>query len=114
MATVTEAVKETLVGTTKEPELSSQTKATFDRHARQDEGAEELYMTETEFVNAIAPETEDYVSVPTFARNSLIKINLLKRLLCMRANDSALNSTKSRESNMRSSSKSLTGERPDK
>ncbi len=62
MATVTEAVKETLVGTTREPELSSQTKASFDRNARQDEEAGELYMTETEFVNAIAPATEDYVS----------------------------------------------------
>lgn len=62
MATVTEAVKETLVGTTREPELSSQTKATFDRNARQDDENGEPYMTETEFVNAIAPATEDYVS----------------------------------------------------
>ena len=62
MATVTEAVKETLVGTTREPELSSQTKAAFDRHAKSDEETGELYMTETEFVNAIAPGTEDYVS----------------------------------------------------
>lgn len=62
MATVTEAVKETLVGTTREPELSSQTKATFDRNSRQDDENGELYMTETEFVDAIAPATEDYVS----------------------------------------------------
>lgn len=62
MATVTEAVKETLVGTTREPELSLQTKASFERNARQDEGSGELYMTEAEFVNAIAPATEDYVS----------------------------------------------------
>ena len=59
---MTEAVKETLVGTIREPELSSHTKATFNRHAKRDEGSEELYMTEAEFVNAIAPETEDYVS----------------------------------------------------
>ena len=62
MSTVAEAVKETLVGITREPELSSLTKATFDRHAKRDEESEELYMTETEFVNAIAPATEDYVS----------------------------------------------------
>ena len=62
MSMVTEALKETLVGTTREPELSSQTRAAFDRHAKRDEESEVLYMTETEFVNAIAPETEDYVS----------------------------------------------------
>lgn len=62
MATVTEAVKETLVGTTREPQLTSQTKATFDRNARQDDGSEDLYMNENDFVNAIAPENEDYVS----------------------------------------------------
>ncbi|KAI9817767.1 MAG: mitochondrial aspartate-glutamate transporter agc1 [Pycnora praestabilis] len=60
MATVKEAVKETLIGTTREPQLSQQTKATFDKYARRDEETGELYMTEEEFVNAIAPETEDY------------------------------------------------------
>ena len=62
MATVKEAVKESLVGTTREPQLSQQARATFDRNARQDEGVEEPYMTEIEFVNAIAPPTENYVS----------------------------------------------------
>ena len=64
MATVKEAVKETLVGTTREPELSQEIRATFDRNSRQDEASGESYMTEEEFVNAIAPANEDYVSLP--------------------------------------------------
>ncbi len=62
MATVKEAVKESLIGTTREPQLSQQTKATFNRHARKDEETGELYMTESGFVDAIAPKSEDYVS----------------------------------------------------
>ena len=62
MATVQGAVKESLLGTTREPELSTQARVTFDRHARKDEASGELSMTEHEFVNAIAPEGEDYVS----------------------------------------------------
>ena len=64
MATVTEAVKETLVGITIEPELSQEVRATFDRYSIQDEETGERYMTEKEFVNAIAPINEDYVSSP--------------------------------------------------
>ena len=57
-----ESVKETLVGTSIEPQLSQQFKATFDRHARRpDVEGEEAYMTEEDFVNAIAPKDEDYV-----------------------------------------------------
>lgn len=62
MATAKQAVKETLLGTTREPELSQQTKATFDRNARQDEATGDHYMTEEDFVNAIAPASENYVS----------------------------------------------------
>lgn len=62
MATAKLAVKESLLGTTREPELSTQTKATFDRNARQDETSGELYMTEEDFVNAVAPASENYVS----------------------------------------------------
>jgi hypothetical protein len=67
MATVSkvkEAVKESLLGT-EEPEgikLSAQTRATFLQHARKDEESGELVMAEEEFVNAIAPKNEDYVS----------------------------------------------------
>ena len=62
MATAKHAIKESLLGTIREPELSQQTKATFDRNARQDEATGEYYMTEEDFVNAIAPANEDYVS----------------------------------------------------
>ena len=70
MATVQGAVKESLLGTTREPELSTQTRATFDRHAKKDEASGEYYMTEHEFVDAIAPENEDYVSRPCQRRLS--------------------------------------------
>lgn len=63
MATVTETVKESLIGTTREPQLSQQAKVTFDQHAIKDEGTGELYMTEEQFVDAIAPPGEDYVSL---------------------------------------------------
>ena len=62
MATVKEAVKETLVGTTREPLLSAQAKATVEKHARKDEETGELYMVADDFVDAIAPVGEDYVS----------------------------------------------------
>ena len=61
MATAKLAVKESLLGATREPELSTQTKATFDRNARQDGTTGELFMTEEDFVNAIAPKSENYV-----------------------------------------------------
>lgn len=60
-ATVKEAVKESLVGTTREPQLSQLTKATFNKHARKDEDTGKLFMTESDFVDAIAPRNEDYV-----------------------------------------------------
>lgn len=62
MATVKEQIKESLVGTIVEPSLSTDAQATFERKAKRDEETGELYMTEEEFVNAIAPENEDYVS----------------------------------------------------
>ncbi|KAL2041477.1 hypothetical protein N7G274_005859 [Stereocaulon virgatum] len=60
MATAKAAVKESLLGTTLEPEFSAQTRATFDRNAKQDEATGEKYMTEEDFVNAIAPDSENY------------------------------------------------------
>ncbi|KAI4290097.1 MAG: hypothetical protein L6R35_000617 [Caloplaca aegaea] len=60
MATVTDQIKESLVGAVIEPSLSTDAQATFERHARKDESNGELYMTEEEFVNAIAPSNEDY------------------------------------------------------
>ena len=62
MATVTEAVKESLLGSTEEPQLSHQARSNFVRHAQKDENGE-LFMNEENFINAVAPKQEDYVSV---------------------------------------------------
>ena len=61
MATAKTAIKESLLGTTVEPDISLQSKATFDRNSRQDEETGEEYMSEEDFVNAVAPASEDYV-----------------------------------------------------
>jgi len=60
MATVTEAVKESLLGSTAPPNLSSESRATFLKYAQQDADGE-LYMNEEAFINAVAPPEEDYV-----------------------------------------------------
>jgi solute carrier family 25 aspartate/glutamate transporter 12/13 len=54
-----------LVGTQEEEELavSQQIKTNFIQHARKDESSGELYMTEDEFIDAIAPKHQDYVSI---------------------------------------------------
>lgn len=62
MATIKEAVKESLVGVSQEPQLSQQSRATFIRNSRKDEESGEAYMIEEDFINAIAPAEEDYVS----------------------------------------------------
>ncbi|MCJ1291396.1 mitochondrial aspartate-glutamate transporter agc1 [Xylographa carneopallida] len=59
MATVKEAVKESLLGTTVEPQLSQQARANFEKHARRGDNGE-LFMSEDDFINAIAPESENY------------------------------------------------------
>lgn len=64
MDSVKESVKESLIGATVEPQLSQLTKATFKKHATKDEATGELYMTESDFVDAIAPKNEDYVGPP--------------------------------------------------
>ena len=61
MATVEQSIKESLLGTTREPELSQQTRASFDRHAVKNEASGELYLGEEQFVRAIAGDNEDYV-----------------------------------------------------
>lgn len=57
--TVKDAVKESLIGTSDE---SHQVRTNFLRHARKDETSGEYFMTEDDFVDAIAPKHEDYVS----------------------------------------------------
>ncbi|KAL1998597.1 hypothetical protein VTN02DRAFT_5916 [Thermoascus thermophilus] len=60
MASVKETVKASLVGTVDEPQLSQQVKAHFLQHARKDEITGELYMTEEDFIDAVAPKHADY------------------------------------------------------
>ena len=62
MATVKEQAKEALLGTQDEPQLSQQTRAEFLKYALEDEETGERYLNEEQFVNAIAPKGEDYVS----------------------------------------------------
>lgn len=67
MADLTKAktvVKEKLLGTdqTEELNLSAQSKSTFEKNSRKDADTGELFMNEEDFINAIAPVTEDYVS----------------------------------------------------
>lgn len=61
MATATGKIKESLVGTNDELQLSQEVRANFMKHAKQDENGE-LYMDSEDFINAIAPPEEDYVS----------------------------------------------------
>jgi len=63
MSSVKEAVKQSLMGSSDdELRFSHQIKANFYHHARKDDQSGELYMLEDDFINAIAPRDEDYVS----------------------------------------------------
>jgi solute carrier family 25 (mitochondrial aspartate/glutamate transporter), member 12/13 len=62
MATVTETVKESLLGTTLPADLTQESRTTFVKHAKQDQDGE-YYMEEEDFVNAIAPPDENYVGI---------------------------------------------------
>ncbi|ROT40869.1 mitochondrial carrier [Sodiomyces alkalinus F11] len=57
---VKEAAKEALLGTEEPVQLSAQAKARFNTHAVKDPETGELHMGSEEFLNAIAPATEDY------------------------------------------------------
>ena len=63
MASVKESIKESLLGTTQPEDLSVESRTSFLKFARQGEDGE-LFMGEEEFINAIAPPGEDYVSRP--------------------------------------------------
>ncbi|KAF2086184.1 mitochondrial carrier [Saccharata proteae CBS 121410] len=60
MASVKDKVAESLLGATQEPGLSEQAKANFYKHAVRDEQTGEHYLGEHQFVDAVAPESEDY------------------------------------------------------
>lgn len=72
VATVKEAVKETLVGSKEPTQLSAQTRARFNRHAVKDAETGELYLGAEQFIDAVAPSHEDYVS----GRNGLLPCHL--------------------------------------
>ena len=59
---VKEAVKESLVGVEEEPQASAETQAGFAQRAIRDEETGEYYMGQKEFVDAVAPPDQDYVS----------------------------------------------------
>lgn len=62
---VKEAVKETLVGTEESTQLSAQGRVRFTSYAIKDAETGELYMGPDEFINAVAPKSEDYVCLPS-------------------------------------------------
>ncbi|KAF2741475.1 calcium-binding mitochondrial carrier protein-like protein Aralar1 [Polyplosphaeria fusca] len=66
MATVKDDVKEVLLGSEHEPQLSQITRGAFMRYARKDEASDELYLGEEEFIDAVAPESEDYHKIKRF------------------------------------------------
>jgi solute carrier family 25 aspartate/glutamate transporter 12/13 len=64
MATaVTGKVKDTLLGVESAPGVSEQNRSDFMKHAIKDDETGEYYMTEHEFIEAVAPEGEDYVHI---------------------------------------------------
>lgn len=63
MEKVKDSLKETLVGTEDEPQMSLQSRSEFMQHAVKDEETGEYYMGEKQFVDAVAPAGEDYVGV---------------------------------------------------
>lgn len=98
MATIKEQVKESLLGTDEEPQLSAQTRHEFMQHAIKDEASGEYFMGEKEFVDAVAPENEDYVGIQT----ALIQYSAETRLpVLMRL---AIHSTRSSAASMQSCS----------
>lgn len=62
MATVTESVKETLVGVTKPTEMSMEVRSSWSQFAKSDDNGEQ-YMDREAFIDAIAPPDEDYVGI---------------------------------------------------
>ena len=59
---VKEVMKESLLGTEEPISLSASHRASFYKNAKKDEETGELYMGPEEFIEAIAPPDEDYVS----------------------------------------------------
>ena len=75
MATVTEAVKESLVGKTQPLDLTNEARVTFLAHAQEGEDGE-MFMNKDGFIDAIAPEGEDYVSTMSSIPRAFILMSL--------------------------------------
>lgn len=84
MSSVTETVKEKLVGSTEEPSLSHQARANFFRHAQKDDKGDS-FMNEEDFINAVAPKQEDYVSLLSLCSSSMAPITRARGplLICL-------------------------------
>lgn len=74
MATVKEQVTEVLLGTTDEPELSVEGRTNFMEHAILDDKTGEHYLGQEEFINVIAPESEDYRKIKRSQYGVLFRI----------------------------------------
>ena len=61
--TVKEVVKDSLLGVDEPASLSASHRTSFYKNAKKDEGTGELVMGPDEFIEAIAPADEDYVSI---------------------------------------------------
>lgn len=61
---VKEKVKESLLGAEQigDIQLSAQSRATFEKNAKKNPETGEMFMGQEEFINAIAPAGDDYVS----------------------------------------------------
>lgn len=91
MSKVTAAVKATLIGTHEDENelaMSQQSKTNFIQHARKDESSGELFMTEDEFIDAIAPKDQDYVSSHVATEDTFSSSRASSELV-VRANEAA-------------------------
>lgn len=78
---VKEAVKETVLGSDDAAGPSSQSKARFTKRAVKDETGE-LIMGPDEFINAVAPENEDFVSLPVACPLALVMADPIAPVCC--------------------------------
>ncbi|KAF2275048.1 calcium-binding mitochondrial carrier protein-like protein Aralar1 [Westerdykella ornata] len=74
MAMMKEQVGEVLLGTTEEPQLSHLTRSAFLKHAKKDPETGEHYLDEETFIDAVAPESEDYHKIKRYQYGILFRV----------------------------------------
>ncbi|KAH9868521.1 hypothetical protein J1614_007593 [Plenodomus biglobosus] len=74
MASVTEQVGEVLLGTTDEPQLSQLTRSAFMKYAHKDEATGDYFLNEDQFIDAVAPESEDYHKIKRYQYGILFQV----------------------------------------